>query len=125
MAATPAKLPARIIMRHARQRLSQEVTIGLAHAEIWLAVGRELVGLVKNHQVIRLAGGLLQPREHALPGKRVNADNEEVTLQSYTGVASPGLTAYHHAERQAEKRPHLSLPVADQPCWGNNEHSVK
>src|SRR5215475_4351931 len=118
MAATPAKLPARIIMRHARQRLSQEVTIGLAHAEVWLAVGGELVGFVKNHQVIRLAGGLLQPREHALPSKRVNADNEKAALHAYKGVASPGLAACHHAKRQAEERAHLSLPVADQSCRG-------
>src|SRR5712691_4924053 len=125
MAATPAKLPARIIMRHARQRLSQEVTISLAHAEVWLAVGGELVGLIKNHQVIWLDGRLLQPREHALPGKRVNTANKEVTLQSSNGVVSPGFTTCHHAKRQAEKRAHLSLPVADQPCWGTNEHPVE
>jgi hypothetical protein len=100
-------------MRHARQRLSQEVTIGLAHAEVWLAISGELVGLVKNYQVIWLDRRLLQPREHALPSECVNADNEEVTLQAYKGVASPSLTACHYAKRQAEERAHLSLPVAD------------
>src|SRR5262249_2487670 len=49
MTAAPVKLPARIIMRYARQSLRQTVTICLAHAEIWLPIGRELVGLIKNH----------------------------------------------------------------------------
>src|SRR5215510_3193856 len=125
MAATPAKLPARIIMRHSHQRLRQEVTISLAHTEVWLAVGGELVGLVKNHQVIRLDRGLLQPREHALSSKRVNADNEEVTLYAYKGVASSGLASCHHAKRQAEERAHLALPVANQPCGGNYKYPVE
>src|SRR5712691_11782618 len=52
MAAAPVKLPARLVVRHARQRLSQEVTVCLAYTEVWFPIGGELVGLIKNHQVI-------------------------------------------------------------------------
>src|SRR5208282_5782120 len=93
-----------------------------------LAVGGQLVGLVEHHKVVRegssRSDSLAHPREHALAGKGVQADDEAVAFRSDEGISGAGLRSAHDPERESKQRAHLTLPVADQPSWGHNENAL-
>ena len=63
--AAPRQLP-RASAADARQGLGQLVAIGLADARS-AAVGRQLVGLVEDHQIVGNDVRLLEPGEHPAP----------------------------------------------------------
>ena len=86
--AAQPKLPARVILpQDAGERLGQPIALGFAHPEVWLPVGRQLVSLVENHQVVGRNVRFLEPGEHALPGQGIDTDDQEVALGSYKRVA--------------------------------------
>ena len=60
----------------ARERLGDPITVRLADREVGLAVGRELVALVEDAQVVGLDRGFLEPGEGSLAGQRIDADDE-------------------------------------------------
>ena len=121
----PAEPPACALRRQAGQRLGEAVAVGLADAEVLLAIGGELVGFVEHDEVVGAGGArghrLAHPREHALAGERIDADDETVALRPDEGVAGAGVGAAHDPERETKQRAHLAFPVADQAGRGDHE----
>ena len=105
----------------ARQRLGQLVAVGLADAEVRLAVGRQLVALVEDNQIVGDDLGLLEPGEHPAAAQRVHAHDDQVAVRANERIARLGLAAFDHAERQAEQDVHFPFPVSDQAGGRDDE----
>ena len=110
--------------RGAGQRLGQPVAVGLAHAEVGFAPGRQLVRLVEDDQVVGGGGRIGEPAERALAGQGVDAGDDQVAAGRQERVAGAGIGAAGDAERQPEQGPHLPLPVADQPRRRHDQHAA-
>jgi hypothetical protein len=121
----PIELPAWIFAPDAGERLSEPVALGPADAEIRLAVDRELMRLIEDHEVIRHHGRVPQAREHSVPGERIHADDEEVAVGTDKRVLESRLAAGDDAKRQTEERVHLSLPVPHQPSRRDDEYPAE
>ena len=110
----PGQLPTRAKSLDARQCLGQLVAIGLADTEVRLAVGRQLVALVEDNQIVGDYLGLLEPGEHPAATQRVHAHDDQIAVRADERVAGLGLAAFDHPERQAEQDVHFPFPVPDQ-----------
>src|SRR5437667_6682285 len=109
----PAEIPLWVVYRQSRERLGKAVTIRLAHIEVLLAIGSELVRLVEDDEVVGegCAGGngFAHPGKHAFARERVDADNQAITFGPDKGVADPGLRPTHDPEGESEEGAHLAL----------------
>ena len=65
--------------------------------------GGQLVGFIKDHKVVRKRGSrhncFAHPREHALAGKGIDADDKAVAVRPDERIPSPGLGAAHDPKR--------------------------
>ena len=116
--------PTRIVRLGTGQGFRQPVAARLAYSEIRLAVGGELVSLVKDDEVIGLSLRVFEVAEHALPGQGVDADDYPVAIRAEKGIAVSRIAAADDAERQAEKGAHFPFPVADQTGRRHDEHAA-
>ncbi len=95
---------------------------------------RQLVRFVEDDQVVGFHLGVAECAEDAFARQRVDRDDRQVARSSLertaglTACAGPGRRRHvrpaQDPERQAKERPQLSLPVADQPCRGRDQHAT-
>ena len=124
MVGCPRQRPRLIQAADAGQGLGQAVAIGLADAQVVAAVGRQLVGLVEDHQVVGHDAWLLQAGEHLRARQRVDADDDAVAAVADERVGVLGIGPGDDAELQAEERREFALPVADQAGGRNDQHPL-
>ena len=117
------QLPARAEPLDACQGLGQLVAVGLADAKVRLAVGRQLVALVEDDQIVGHDLRLLEAGEHPAAAQRVHADDDQVALRPDERVARLGFVALDDAEWQAEQDVHFAFPVAHQAGGRNDENA--
>ena len=124
MGDAPVQPPARVVGPGAGQGLAQPVAIGLADVEVRLAVGRQLVRLVENRQVVGRGSWLLQVGKGALAGQSIHADDDQVAVKIGEGVGVPAIAAGDHPKREVEQRAQLAFPVADQAGRRHDQHAA-
>ena len=120
----PVQLPAWSSLPDARQGFCQPVAVGPAQAEIRFSVSGELVGFVKDDEIVRENAGLLEACKHALACQRIDADNDQVTIRFGKRVACTCVAPCDHPKREAEERAQLTFPIPEQPRRGDDEHSA-
>src|SRR2546426_431358 len=107
----PRQGPGWVDAFHAGQGLGHAVAIGLANIEVGLLLGRELVRLIEDREVVRNDGWFLQASEDSCTRQRINADDDPIAAFSGEGVGASGIAAADDLERQTEELFHLAPPV--------------
>jgi hypothetical protein len=92
----------------------QLIAVRFPYPEIRLTICRQLMGLVKDNQIVRLCCRLLEATKQSVPSQGVDADDEQVAVGAKEGIAGSHVGAADNAKRQAEQGAHFPLPVADQ-----------
>lgn len=119
----PGQGPALVARVDAGHGLRELVAAGLADAKVESAVTGELVGLVKDDQLIgchRLFG---QPGKGLFAGQRVHADDDAVAAGAGERISVLGVLPADDAERQVEEDLQFALPVADQSGRRHDQHA--
>ncbi len=121
---SPRQGPRLVQAADASQGFGQLVAVCLGHTHVVATARRKLVGLVKDHQVVRHDAGFSQPREHLRPGQRVDADDDPVAVVGHERVRVSGVGPGDDTELKAEESRQLVFPVADQPRRRDDQHPL-
>ena len=118
----PRQGPARIQSGNPGQGFGQLVAIRAADAEISGAVRRQLMRLIKDHQIIRFSRCLPQPAKHSLPGQRVQTDNDLIAGSANKGIGGLRVNAADNRKGKAEQGLQFALPVSNQTSRRHDQH---
>ena len=109
--------------RTAGQRLRELVSLRLPDSTV-VAGGAELVGFVKDYEVVGRRAGISQRAKGGLPPDRVQRDDREVAPWPRERVPRPGVGTRYDAESEPEQSAQFPLPVPHQPRRGDNENAA-
>ena len=123
MLGRPVQRPRFAVRSGAGERFRQPVAVRFPYPEIRLTICRQLVGLVKDDQIVGFCCRLLEAAKQAVPGQGVDADDEQVAVGAEEGIAGPRVGTADDAKRQAKQDAHFPLPVADQTGGRHDQHA--
>ena len=102
--------------------LGKPIAICGAECSIRVPIGRQLVGLVEDNEVVGLDGCIAKAVEQPRSAQAVYADDNQVTVRADEGVAISGVGPNDDLELQLEELSKLAVPVSNQARGGDDQY---